>query len=947
MNAHEVHEALRDNATRPYGPARSARAEQLVEQATQTGDRPVLVRALQALITAYEYDGSSDRMLVPFARVLRMWDDRPEDFDEHASHSLHWHFKWVSAGLIWQPNVPLATIGRWLDEMERRYRLAGYGPQAVHACRHYVAAHVGDTDAAITHFDRWITAERDDMADCEACERHNRGDWLTTCHRDAEAVKTWQAVTDGHLVCAEEPHRVLAKTLLPLLRLGRADQARANHLRGYRMVRGNPNLRSSVGQHLEFAALTGNEGRALEILADHATWLALGADEPVRHRLFFLEAVVVLLRRLVALGQAGLELPTPRGETPTTTVAVLLPAVEAEVDAIVATFDERNGTTSVSERSVARRAQEPFLASLPLGVRAAPVVSVPAPPAARAEAADGPAPDDVDALVAEATRLSAEHDPRSHDAWERVAATGADLPPLVRARISESRVLERADQDPAGAGADFLTVAREFAVAGDAAREAVNRARAGLGALIGGVEPPPGTDPEAVLAEVTALHEAGETTDGTLWIARFCHVQGLFLSWLRSPAGPDPDSPAKAELDRVLATRLDEAADLPFERGSVLHVSAQAALSSGDPERALDVLPRAVEAFIEAGTVNRAADSLQLLAEVTMRTGDPQRAEAHLERARTVGGDRLDAENRGRIAALLAEAYVMLGGRDTDAVGSALTAAHLLDDVDPVVAARSRMVAVFAFRRGGRPAEAVALLESMLPDVDRRGDEHEIVHVRQVYGECLTDLGEFRAAAEELIAAARIVADWPDQREHAALVHAAANALDGAGMSDEAGRTFERAAGLWREVGERDAATRAVRGQAWTLVQRDEPDWPGALEMLEALAAEVPPEPGYEYYETLRQTMHLVLNWPADERPDKLAARALDLADTAAEGFFRLDEPAVATQTQFGAANLEAWGLGRVDDARARLVALRDRHEAAGREDLAADCADFLNHLDD
>lgn len=944
MDAQQVHEALQDNATRPYGPARSARAEQLVELAAQTGDRPMQAHALQALITAYEYDGTSDRMLVPFARVLKMWDERPEDFDEEAAHGLHWHFKWVSAGLIWQPNVPLATIERWLDEMEHRYRLAGYGTQAVHACRHYVAAHLGDTEAAATHFDRWVTAERDEMADCEACERHNRGDWLTMRGQDAEAVRTWQAVTDGHLVCAEEPHRVLAKTLLPLLRLGRADEARANHLRGYRMVRGNPNLRSSVGEHLEFAALTGNEGRALEILADHATWLTLGGDEPVRYRLFFLEAVVVLLRRLVALGQGDLELPTPRGETPTTTVAALLPAAEAEVDSIVATFDKRNGTTSVSGRSRERRAQEPLLASLPLGLRAG--TAVPHPPVHKE--ADGPAPHDAEALVAEATRLSEQHDPRAHRAWERVAATGADLSPLVRARIAESRVLERADEDPVGVGADFLAVAREFGVAGDAGREAVNRARAGLGALIGGAEPPPGTDPAEVLAEVTALHEAGEATRNTLWVARFCHVQSLFLGWAGAPEGPDPGDPARAELDRVLTDLLAEASELPFEQGSLLHIRAQVALSEGDPRRALDVLPLAAEKFVAAGAVNRAADSLQLLAEVAMRNGDPRAAEAHLERARAIGGDRLDADTRGRIAALLAEIYVTLGGRDGDAVGSALTAAHLLDDTDPVVAARARMVAVFAFRRGGRPAEAAALLESMLPDVDRRGDEQEIVHVRQVYGECLTDLGEFRAAAEELIAAARIVADWPDQREHAALVHAAANALDGAGMSDEAGRTFERAAALWHMVGDRDAEIRAVRGHAWTLVQRDEPDWPGALEMLDSVSVDAAEsaEPGYEYYETLRQTTHLVLNWPPEDRSDKLAARALDLADTAAEGFFRLDEPGVATQTQFTAANLEAWGLGRVDEARSRLTALRDRHRAAGRTDLVAKCDDFLEHLE-
>lgn len=932
MDADAVHEALKDNASRPYGPARSARAEQLVEQAAQTGDRPMLIHALQALITAYEYDGSSDRMLVPFARVLKMWDERPEDFDEYSAHSLHWHFKWVSAGLIWQPNVPLATIGRWLDEMERRYKLAGHNSQAVHACRHYVAVHVGDTAAAATHFDRWITAERDDMADCEACERHNRGDWLTMQGKDDEAVRVWQAVTDGHLTCAEEPHRVLARTLLPLLRLGRAGEARANHLRGYRMVRGNPALRASVAEHLEFAALTGNEARALEILAEHAGWLTLADGEPVRYRLFFLEAVVVLLRRLVALGQGDLEVPTPRAESPTTTVAALLPAVEAEADGIVATFDGRNGTAAVSERSMARRAQEPLLAELPLGhmVNAVGPVGVFKKTEPKPAAAADAAPDDADALIAEANRLADAHDPRAAEVWERVAATGADLPPAARARIAESRVMAKAVNDPAGTVEDFQTVAREFAMAGDAGRDAVNRARAGLGALIGGDEPPPGTDPATVLAEVTALPEA---TDAVLWTVRFCHVQALFLGWIRGH-----DGSAKAGLDRLLATLLAAAADRPYEKASVLHISAQLTLSAGDPEPALDLLAGAAEAFVAAGVPHRAAESLQLLAEVTMRGGDPAAAEAHLDRALTVGGDRLDAESRGRLAALRAEIYVMLGGHDAEAVSTAVSAAHLLDDIDPAVAARARMVAVFAFRRTGRPAEAVALLESMLPDVDRRGDEQEIVHVRQVYGECLTDIGEFRTAAEELIAAARMTTD---RREHASLVHAAANALDGAGMSDDAGRTFERAAEVWREVGDRDAEVRAIRGHAWTLVQRDEPDWPGALEMLEAAAV---PDSGYEYFETLRQTAHLVLNWPPDECPEKLAARAVDLADSAADGFFGLDEPGSATQSMFTAAMLED-RVGRPGDARIRLTALRDRHAAAGREDLADSVGDFLERL--
>ncbi|MFD0329140.1 hypothetical protein ACFQZC_15570 [Streptacidiphilus monticola] len=74
---------------------------------------------------------------------------------------------------------------------------------------------------------------------------------------------------EGESGCDEEPHSSQALALLPLLRLGRLDEARAAHLTGYRKVRGREAELSTVGQHLEFCALTGNEARGLELLAEN------------------------------------------------------------------------------------------------------------------------------------------------------------------------------------------------------------------------------------------------------------------------------------------------------------------------------------------------------------------------------------------------------------------------------------------------------------------------------------------------------------------------------------------------------------------------------------------------------------------------------------------------------------------------------------------------------
>src|SRR5262249_43063734 len=265
------------------------------------------------------------------------------------------------------------------------------GMHAVYAQWHYFAAHIGDDANAARWFEEWRAAARDDMSDCRACDPNGQGEWLAYLGRDAEALEIWAPVLGGSARCTEEPPRVLAKSLLPLVRLGRLGEARDNHLRGYRMVRGNPNLRRAVGEHIEFAALTGNEARGLEMLADHAAWLAPeGEDASIRHG--FLEAVAVLLVRLGELGHAETPVPTPKADTPTTPphpprgpppparAAAPRPPAPADTADPTRRSHPPTGPPAAGARPRPRLAQVPLLDALPLGVRAVPL-SRPAPPA--------------------------------------------------------------------------------------------------------------------------------------------------------------------------------------------------------------------------------------------------------------------------------------------------------------------------------------------------------------------------------------------------------------------------------------------------------------------------------------------------------------------------------------------------------------------------------------
>ncbi len=358
--------AIWENTQRPHGTSRAAAAESLLDQAAQIGPEAE-IRAIFHLINAYEFSADRPKALVPFARALRLWDQDPSVFDWSSTRSLFWDFKWMTTGMLDLPQVPLAAIENWLLEMDRRYRLAGHTERAVRMSEFYIADHVGDAERAQRAFEGWLAAERGEMADCHACETARQGEFYSDAGDDAKAVQHWGPVLDGRLTCAEEPHRALARSLLPLVRLGRLDAARANHMRGYPMVEGSESLMPSVARHIEFCALTGNEARGLELLADTPAYFqADGEPEP---RMGYYAVTALLMDRLVTLGRGDLPVTGPAGRT--WTAAELAGHARAEALTLAGRFDARNGTTAVSERVRARLDAEPLLDRLPLGLRAA------------------------------------------------------------------------------------------------------------------------------------------------------------------------------------------------------------------------------------------------------------------------------------------------------------------------------------------------------------------------------------------------------------------------------------------------------------------------------------------------------------------------------------------------------------------------------------------------
>ncbi|MHB9858799.1 tetratricopeptide repeat protein [Streptomyces sp. YIM S03343] len=836
--------AMAENSEQPEGPARNARAERLLAAAERLDIPLAVIEALGHQLKVYNYSSEKDKMFVPFARLLRLWDERPGDFDEYETHSLHWVFKWVSAGMLDQPHVPLASIEKWLGEMEHRYRLAGHSERAVRSAEFSVAAHLGDIPRAEQAYAAWLAAERDSMADCHACELHGQGYWQVKQGRDAEALELWRPVLEGEFTCAHEPHTVLASSLVPLLRLGRPDEARANHLRGFRLVRPMESMRGALADHVEFCALSGNEARGLELLAERPAYFT-DTGHP-RSRLDFLAVVALLMDRLTALGLGGQRVPGGSGEE--WTARELAAHARGEALALAARFDARNGTSYVGDRTRACMAQEPLVDRLPLGVRATrPAAAVPVvpPPAA----APAKAERDLAELLAEARRLSDTLQPDAMAAWEAVAlaAGGEELDARTRAELADHEAMA---SGPDGAVL-FERAAGLYAEAGDAGESLGARARAAYvqalsgdldGALTAVAEPYDG-----ILAlyadEGTGVREAASVlmSRARILMRRLheVHETGAVVTGGPGGSGGAAEAAERAvrELQALVRGHAGSDVRLASRSAEARAMLAELAEHRGDPERAAELFRMAVREFTASGLPWFAVEYEVRVAALAHQLDDMAEAERAVRAALELGGPYVEATGRAQLHLQLAE-LVGERGEAEEAAEHALQAAHWADEAGqgPTLGAWARHMLGGFLLRLGRYAEAAEVLESALPDLsaETHGDG-AVVQTLWWLGDCLAALGEHRTAAERRLQAADIARHWPEQHDHATLAHLAAESLSRADLSAEADRAYARAGELWRTVGNVHGLVRSLRARAWLALGTDAGVGPARSLMREAL----------------------------------------------------------------------------------------------------------------
>lgn len=268
-NSLRAFEILEEARVLAEGDEQIALCDSAVREADLGGEVDVQYAAREELVRASVFGGEPDRAIVAFAWMLATFDKYPHLFDEW---NLLWKYKWILGLLCDFPQISRARIFEMLEDLEQRSRKAGYGLRAAYTHRYRIEKFWDNRAAAIESFLTMQKLPIDDLSNCVACDLDEKVEFMIYCQEYDTAVNLAQPLLNGAQKCRTVPHRTYAKLLLPMIKLGRQQEALDYHRAGYLLVDRNKENLDRVSEHIFFLVLTENFARALELFQKHYAW---------------------------------------------------------------------------------------------------------------------------------------------------------------------------------------------------------------------------------------------------------------------------------------------------------------------------------------------------------------------------------------------------------------------------------------------------------------------------------------------------------------------------------------------------------------------------------------------------------------------------------------------------------------------------------------------------
>ena len=367
--AEQAYQLLSESLELEDGEAQTALCEEAVRLADLNGDLQLQYLAREAFIRACIFGGAEEKGLVAFAWMLAQFDNNPGQFDQWA---ILWKYKWINGVVCDFPQVPKKRIYEMIDDLERRAVRAGYGLRATTNERYRAERFWDNREKAIEYFRKLEELPADDLSNCPLCETDERVSFAIYSGNDERALEVALPILNGKKKCGSVPHRTYANILLPLIRLGRQQEALRYHVKGYGQIANNKGFLDRIADHLICLTLTENFDRGITLVERHYSW-----TETIRngfsHFHFFLAASLLFEQLAEREGPKGtygvFNLSLPRSfplfsETGDYDCARLAAWFKQKAEAIAMRFDERNETDffmrTVAETHLLKELSAPF-----------------------------------------------------------------------------------------------------------------------------------------------------------------------------------------------------------------------------------------------------------------------------------------------------------------------------------------------------------------------------------------------------------------------------------------------------------------------------------------------------------------------------------------------------------------------------------------------------------
>jgi hypothetical protein len=271
VNEHSerTYSLLEESLSLQDGEERIALCEEALAEADLSGDLETQYDAQAQCVRAWFFGGAPEKALVGFTWLLAQFDNNPGKFSEW---DILWKYKWMFTLICDFPQISRDRIQQMLDDFEARATRAGYGLYTVYNQRYRVEKFWDNETLARQYYDKMTEFPIDNLSDCAACLRDEIVEYSIYTGALERAVQTAQPLVNGQYACTTVPHRTYAKLLLPMVQLGRQEEALDYHRAGYRLIGNNRRFLYLVSDHLIFLTLTENFEKATDLFDKYYRW---------------------------------------------------------------------------------------------------------------------------------------------------------------------------------------------------------------------------------------------------------------------------------------------------------------------------------------------------------------------------------------------------------------------------------------------------------------------------------------------------------------------------------------------------------------------------------------------------------------------------------------------------------------------------------------------------